>query len=326
MFNTRVDPITIGGHDVYLLREDENPFGSHKAYAAHHFLKSSREGFSNQDVPHQVLLSSSGRMAEAIALMTVGDNYNIHIVTDKLSSTDIISTVASFAHVTVETVNCPDETGSHIKARLKRVEELLIEYPEATFVDQYNDSRIADGYRFFLGPHISSTFPNGIGAVFCPGGTGGLANGLCRFRKDVNGNWPIYVADVEASALMRSPPPNVKRMLSGIGNGIQTGLIREVLDEIIPVWVKDVDSIQTCHDLISSGRMFGGSTGATVAAFRQVALTKPELLQTSAPIVIVCPDAGDAYRNTIYSRDWLETHGFNLAIARSQPRDFSFVR
>lgn len=64
-----------------------------------------------------------------------------------------------------------------------------------------------------------------------------------------------------------------------------------------------------CHALASrEGLLLGASTGAIVAGGLHLARS----LGAGARILMINPDRGDRYLETVYDSDWLDHHGFTL--------------
>lgn len=305
----------VGGWPVFLKREDLNPFGSHKIHAVKNYIEHSivTERLTAAKVLH-LLVSSSGRFVQALAMYTQGMNIQLKLVSDVLSSCALLNELAQFKHVVIDQplIDSPDRTGSHLPARLRRIDELLQAMPGSIFVDQYADPILAEGYQKSLLPQIVEQAGGDLGGIFLPVGTGGLVNGAVRYRKQCGADFPIFAVDAEGSALLRIPPPGVKRKLPGYGNGIQTKLIAEVADDIVPVWVRDIDAVAGCYELLAQGIRVGPSSGAAAAGFRQVLRDDPERLVTDKPIVILLPDSGTPYTSTAFDPSWLLKNGLSL--------------
>jgi cysteine synthase len=312
----------IAGKEVWLKREDLNPYGSHKAYGVINYRDwLRRSGWLKKKGRRVLIVSSSGRFVEAFAKATRKDNVEIVLVTDVLSSPALVAGLARYPHVTVDLplINEPNRTGSHLPARLRRVEELRRQIPGALFVDQYTDPLLPEGYRKHLGPQLTRQSRGDIGAVFVPVGTGGLANGLVRYRRQTGGSWPIFAVDAEGSALLRTPPRGARRRLPGYGNAIRTALMREVLPQVEKVWVADKEAVAACHELRAKGVIVGPSSGATAAAFAQV-FGRSRRPLPSGRVILLLPDSGHDYASTLWNTKWLRRNGFMPSATSSRRR------
>lgn len=312
---TPLTRVNLGGRTVFLKREDRNPYGSHKIHAvANYIARLHATGRLTATEQLHLLVSSSGRFIQALALATADLNIRLHLVSDVLSAPDLLKDLARFHHVVIDEplINNPDRTGSHLHARLARIAELSRQWSNSLFVDQYADLILAQGYQRTLFPQIVAQAGGVIGGLVIPIGTGGQINGAVRYRRQQGAGWPIFAADAAGSALLRTPPPGLTRKLPGYGNGLRTKLIADVSEEVVPVWVADADAVACCYHLRDQGVWVGPSSGAAAAAFLQVLRESPERLATDQPIVIILPDAGDPYRTTVYDPLWLLKNGLGV--------------
>ena len=295
---TPLRPICIAGHDLLCKLEGDNPAGSHKDRPARWLLRYLRSaGRIGVGAASHLLISSSGNFAKAIAYHTLGDQVEVVVITDVLSPDGFLRQLSAFPHVTVLVVNEPDTTGSHLAARLRLAERLLVENPTMLFLDQYSNPLIAEAYEHTLGPEIVAQVGGPIGAVFVPVGTGGTLNGLIRHRANCGGSWSFFAVDAEGSALFRPPLHGASRTLSGYGNGRPTDLLKEVHDQIDHViFVKDGEAISMCRRICDTeGLSIGPSAGAALAAFEKVASRRPDLVPNDQPAVAILPDRGEVY-------------------------------
>lgn len=292
------------GHTIHCKLECENSAGSHKDRPARWLLTHLRSaGRIGGDGTRQLLVSSSGNFAKAIAYHSLGDKVEIVVVTDVLSPHGFIEQLSAFPHVHVHVVDEPDSTGSHLAARLRLVDQLLKQNPDMIFIDQYKNPLIPEAYEKTLGPELTAQIGGEMGAVFLPIGTGGTLNGLIHHRANRGGSWSFFAVDAEGSGLFRPPLHGAIRTLSGYGNGRPTNLLEEVHDLIDHVvFVTDVEAISMCRRMHrTEGLCIGPSAGATLAAFEKTALRRPDLLPSDLPRVAILPDRGDVY-TVLHSR------------------------
>src|SRR5262249_33593367 len=116
------------------------------------------------------------------------------------------------------------------------------------------------------------------------------------------------------------PPPGVKRYISGYGNGIHTGLMNEVIEEVDALFVADADAVAACHDLRKRDIWVGGSSGGTAAALIDLGRRKAHRLARHAPVALISPDGGEKYEATIWNPDWLGRHGLAGVVRADEPK------
>jgi cysteine synthase len=90
---------------------------------------------------------------------------------------------------------------------------------------------------------------------------------------------------------------NARRAYSAIGGG-RPRIIGDAAAFRAAHWVRKQDGIWV-----------GGSSGAALAAVDELALE-----MQGKNIVVVCPDGGSSYQDTIYDPAWLAKHGLNINI------------
>ena len=89
----------------------------------------------------RLLVPSSGNFAGSIAYHTATDRVEVVTITDVLSPVEFRDRLRNYPHVRVEVVNDPNETGSHLKARLRLLDDLRLQHPDAIEINQYRDRR-----------------------------------------------------------------------------------------------------------------------------------------------------------------------------------------
>ena len=265
----------------------------------------------------RMTVSSSGNFAAAVAHHTVEDRVTLTVVTDVLSPRKLRERLAGYPHVRVITVNRPDATNSHMAARREVIAELQRDDPGLVEIDQYDNPNLPEGYACRLAPELFTQTGGRLGMVFAAIGTGGLVNGLCRFRRRMGLTFRIVAVDADGSCQARPPRHGTVRRISGYGNGRTTGLYREVADEIdLYEFVRDEDAVAMCHHQAWQDRLLGGSGGAVLAAVTQLATYRPWLLKCHGPVVAILADGGEAYADTLYNPDWLRAQNLLTAVRR----------
>jgi cysteine synthase A len=82
----------------------------------------------------------------------------------------------------------------------------------------------------------------------------------------------------------------------------------DLADKVIRV--SDLDCVVGCRRLVSTEAMLaGGSSGAVLTAVEQA---KHEI-RPGANCVMIFPDRGERYLDTIYSNDWVSQHFGDVA-------------
>ena len=126
--------------------------------------------------------------------------------------------------------------------------------------------------------------------------------GCSDYIREYKLNTSIIGIDAEGSRI--SGAGGVKRLLPGLGAAIFPKLLNyEYIDQFIRV--TDWDCIFGCRLLIEREGIFaGGSSGGIVSALSK---TKGSL-KPNSNCVVIFPDRGERYVDTIYSNEWVMTH------------------
>jgi cysteine synthase len=311
---TPVRQLAVAGINLLLKLEEFFPSGSSKGRPAGLIADSLRRTGMFQSVGGQkplFLAPSSGNFWRGFAHHTQNDSIEVLAVSDHLSPPELRVVPETFPHVRLKVIDNPDETGSHLRARLAWIADFCRRVPRAILIDQYRDPRVPLAYEA-LAREIDEQADGHVGAIFVPVGTGGLLNGISRYSLTNDRRWRIFAVDARGSRLFWTPI-GVRRQFSGFGNGSPTEFVREVSAKpynFIVVHVDDRHSALVCHRLRRMhGILLGPSGGATIAAVERVARVRPDLIPDAGHIVAVIPDGGTNYMSTLYSSDWLMAHG-----------------
>lgn len=298
-FYTSLKYITIVGQVCAAKMEKEFPPGSHKGRLGKIIAKQLQIKKIKK-----ALVSSSGNFALSVAFYTQGLGIQIRVVTDVLSSPSLIDTLKKYSHVKIILINKPDQTGSHLQARLEYIAQVKKTEPGIYFIDQYNNRLLPIVYEETLAKEIYEQTNGEVSSVFMTCGTGATIKGLASYFRKHKPDAKIFAVDARGSNLFRQS--KVKRKLPGYGNSKVTGLIKSAYGLIDYVaHTDDVEVIAMCHALKKEYNIWvGPSSGAAVIAFQKVTNCHPELIPDRGIPVLVFPDGGENYIETVYSNEW----------------------
>lgn len=195
-----------------------------------------------------------------------------------------------------------DATGGFLLNRIKAVNQFVLEHPGTFNPNQYTNEGNYMSYRDTLAEELITALPR-LDYVFICVSSGGTITGVSIRLKQVFPRVKIIAIDVEGSAIFADRPK--VRFLSGIGSSIKPPLLkRALIDEII--LLPEADVVQGCQLLLrDEGVLAGPSSGATYWAARRV---YQEQCQSPAISVLLFPDRGDTYLDTVYNPDWVSEH------------------
>jgi cysteine synthase A len=136
--------------------------------------------------------------------------------------------------------------------------------------------------------------------------TGGQLSGLARYLKPRYPRLRLIGVDVEGSVIMGTPAKPYK--MTGMGLSFRPpNLDYQHLSQGYAVPERLAFSV--CHALArTEGLLLGASTGAIVAAGLSAAATMPD----GARLVMINPDRGDRYLDTVYDPQWLADNAIQL--------------
>jgi 2,3-diaminopropionate biosynthesis protein SbnA len=296
--HTPLIPLADEHCDLVTKLEFCNPTGSSKDRSALWILE---QAISRGDITHDttVIESSSGNFALALAFYCRTLNIPFIPVIDPNCNQATETQLRLLCH-RVEKVTHRDTTGSYLKTRLTRIQELLTQLPSPYWPNQYANPDARDAhYRFTAAELLTQTGP--LDYLFVGVGTGGTIAGLSHRIKETHPHCHIIAVDAEGSIIFGGPPK--KRRIPGIGSSIIPPLSTQALIDHIHI-IPETQTTQACHTLATTHGLYaGGSTGSTYAAIQNHFTQHPP--GTHRPrVAFIAADRGHPYAQTIYNPTW----------------------
>ncbi|CAD5918102.1 2,3-diaminopropionate biosynthesis protein SbnA [Streptomyces cyaneofuscatus] len=246
-----------------------------------------------------VIESSSGNLGVGMAQACRAMDLRFICVVDPRTNPQNIAIMRALG-ADVHTVTEGDPiTGEFQPVRIARVRELVDALPGAYWPNQYANPRNAWAHRITMAEIVED-----LGAapdyLFCTISSSGTLRGCGDLIHDRGLPTRVVTVDAEGSAIFR--PPTGRRLIPGHGAAVRPPLYRGGLaDEV--VHVSDLDSLVGCRRLaLREGLLLGGSSGAVATALQQMGDRIPD----GATCVLMMPDRGERYLNTIYDDGWVE--------------------
>ena len=285
------------GVEVLAKLELMNPGGSMKDRSARHIIES---GLADGSIRpgSTVVESSSGNFGIALAMASLVHGLRFVCVVDLKTTSANIALLRRLG-ATVETVSEPDEAGGYLRTRIRRVQELMAEIPDAVWINQYANDLNWQAFYHGTGAELAHQLVRPPSYFFAPVSTTGSILGCSRRLRERFPDLRVIAVDAVGSVIFGNPP--APREIPGIGSSRVPELLRpDEIDDV--VHVDDVDAAEACRELLAKEGIFaGGSSGAVVAAIRR---TLP-LLTSPGRILAIFPDRGDRYLDLVYDDDWL---------------------
>jgi len=285
---------------LYAKLEGLNPGGSIKDRTAVSILREAME--SGKIHPWTVVIeSSSGNMGIGMAQACSYLGLRFICVVDPKATTQNINILKAYG-AEVDLVAEPDPvTGEYLQARIERVKALLDTYEDAYNPHQYANLCNPRAHHQTMG-EIAAALGGEVDYLFCATSTCGTLRGCAEYIRENGLRTNVIAVDAVGSVIFGSE--KAKRLLPGHGSAIVPQLFRHDLADDF-VHVTDLDCVVGCRKLVrQEGLLTGASSGGAFMAFMRVR----ERLPRGSNCVVIFPDRGERYLDTVYSDEWVATH------------------
>jgi cysteine synthase A len=279
--------------------EGLNPGGSMKDRAAIGMIHGAIR--SGELVPGEstVVESSSGNLGIGLAQVCRWFDLRFICVVDPKTTAQNVAIMTAYG-AEVDMVTEPDnELGDFLTARIRRVRNLVAQTPRAYWPNQYGNVLNARAQENIM-REITETLGSSVDYVFVATGSCGTIHGCARFVAEHRLSTRIVAVDAEGSVIFGEP--TCRRLIPGHGAAVRSGLYYDGIADSV-IHVSDQDCVVGCRRLVGTEAILsGGSSGAIVSAVGQVLDDLPR----HATCVLLLPDRGERYLDTIYSDAWVE--------------------
>jgi 2,3-diaminopropionate biosynthesis protein SbnA len=281
--------------------ECRNPGGSVKDRTALELLRRAQMDHGLEP-GWSIVESTSGNMGHALAMLSAIFGYRFICVLDPKTPKANVNLVRAYGGQ-VEMVETPDETGSYQKKRIAVARSIAAQLPRCVNLDQYNNPAAIDAHYHSTGPEIFQQLGGHVDVVIGTASTGSHLSGVARYLKE---RLPrTHVVGVEPVGSVVFGGEFKPFLQNGTGLAFQPGNIRpELVDEVVKV--SDHDAFVNCRRVAQDeGLLLGGSSGSVLEVARRV------VARATGPmnIVLVFPDGGLKYLDTVYDDQWLRANG-----------------
>ena len=287
--------------EVYGKMEMLNPAGSIKDRTSKFIIE---ESLKMGLIDHETIIveSTSGNMGIGLAQICMYHGLDLHLVVDPYINRQTFNMLQTFG-AKVEVVTEADDSGSYLKRRIARVHELLGEYPNSFWTQQY-ENPLNPLTHHQTAKEIVSQLGNGPDYILVATSTCGTLMGFADYCSQYERNTQIVPVDAQGSVIFGGK--SGKRVIPGFGASKPSSFVkRELLAD--PIMIEEWESISGCKQLLKHEAILaGGSSGALVASVK-----KTEIKPGQQAVIIIC-DRGERYLDTIYSDEWIgKTYGNN---------------
>lgn len=291
---------------LYAKLESFNPGGSIKDRPALVILE---EAFRCGEIKSGtvVIESSSGNMGIGLAQACRYYGLRFICVVDPKTSAQNLRVLRAYG-AEVDLVSEPDPvSGEFLQARLNRVQILIHEIDGAFWPNQYaNQHNPGAHYRMTM-REVATALAGKIDVLFVATSTCGTIRGCAEYVRDHGLSTRVIAVDALGSLIFSNQ--RAKRMIPGLGAGMRPPLCEPALIDDV-VLVSDLECVVGCRQLVARESILaGGSSGAVVAALERLQDTIPE----GANCVLIFPDRGERYLDTVYDDEWVREHLGDIA-------------
>jgi cysteine synthase len=288
----------------WLKLESLNPGGSIKEKNAV-YLVNQAEKQGKLKFGGTIVESSSGNFGVGLAIVGAVRGYRVIIVIDAKTTPFFRRLLLAYGAILEEVpLSECDASGSMQKARMKRAQKLAATIPGSWYPCQHLNPDNLKAHAVYTAQEIERTLGRSVQAVVVGVSTAGQIMGIASRLKQNHPSVKIIGVDVEGSVIFNTPAKPYK--MTGIGLSFAPPNLNLSLIDSAYV-VPESLAFSVCRALATKeGMLLGASTGAIVAAGLHMAKT----LGPNSRVLMINPDNGDRYLETIYDTSWLTNHGF----------------
>ena len=149
---------------------------------------------------------------------------------------------------------------------------------------------------------ITNVLHGKVDYLFCATSTCGTIRGCAEYIKENRLKTKILAVDAYGSVIFGGP--RAKRLLPGHGAAVRPKLYQDDLADDC-IHISDLECVIGCRRLVRlEALLAGGSSGAVLMAVFQ----NSKAIPAGANCVMIFPDRGERYLDTIYSDSWIQKH------------------
>ena len=286
--------------DLFAKLEAANPGGSIKDRPALTIIEQAL-AHGLIDSGTVVVESSSGNFGVGLAQACRYHGLRFICVVDPKTTPQNLAILGAYgAEVDMVTERDP-ATGEYLPVRLRRVRELCQVSFRSFWPNQYANTWNALAHHTTMG-EIADALEGWVDYLFCATSTCGTLRGCAEYVREHGLATVIVAVDAVGSVIFGGP--GGRRLLPGHGAAIRPALCDQALAHEV-IHVGDLDCVAGCRRLVRHEAILAGaSSGAAVmAAYRML----PEL-RAGSNCVLILPDRGERYLDTVYCDAWVEAH------------------
>jgi 2,3-diaminopropionate biosynthesis protein SbnA len=293
--------------DCFAKLEGLNPGGSSKDRASVAIVESALQ---NGEIDSDTLIieGSSGNTGIGLAQVCAYHGLRFRCLVDPKVTQQNVDILLAYG-AEIEMIEHPEpESGELLPAKLKRIDEILAEVENSFWVNQYASRENSDAhYRSTIKEILRDLDGVMLDYLFIATATCGTIRGCLDYL--VDHGYPTKVIAVDALGSQIFSNHKHHRLVPGLGSAIRPSLTPT--DGVHKVMhMNDVDCVAGCRRLARTEAILaGGSSGAVLTALDRMSDEIPE----GSTVVVLLPDRGERYLDTIYSDRWVQENLGDIA-------------
>jgi cysteine synthase A len=293
--------------DCFAKLEGLNPGGSSKDRASVAIVERALQtGEINSGT--LVVEGSSGNTGIGLAQVCAYHGLRFRCLIDPKTTQQNVDILLAYG-AEIEMIEQPDpETGELLPAKLKRIDEILKKVENSFWVNQYASGENSGAhYRSTIKEILRDLDGVMLDYLFIATATCGTIRGCLDYL--VDHGYPTKVIAVDALGSQIFSNSKRSRLVPGLGSAICPKLTpTDGVHKIL--YVNDIDCVVGCRRLVRTEAILaGGSSGAVISALDRMSNEIPE----GSTVVVLLPDRGERYLDTIYSDEWVRENLGNIA-------------
>ncbi len=293
--------------DCFAKLEGLNPGGSSKDRASVAIVESVLQT-GEIDSDTLIIEASSGNTGVGLAQVCAYHGLRFLCLIDPKVTQQNIKLLAAYG-AEIEMIEHPDlETGEFLPAKLKRIDEILDTVKNSFWVNQYeNRENSAAHYRSTIKEILRDLDGRMLDYLFIATATCGTIRGCLDFLRDHG--YPTKAIAVDAVGSQIFSNFKHDRLIPGFGSAICPKLTpTEGVHKTLHV--NDIDCVVGCRRLVRTEAILaGGSSGGVISAVDRMSNEIPK----GSTVVVLLPDRGERYLDTIYSDTWVQENLGDIA-------------
>ncbi len=292
----RINRMNPGPGEIVAKLESLNPMSSVKDRIGLAMVEAA-EGDGRLEPGGHIIEPTSGNTGIALAFVGAARGYSVTLVMPESMSKERRAVLRAMGAELVLT-----EAAKGMKGAIARAEELVAANPGAFMPGQFDNPANPDVHYRTTAEEIWADTGGRVDVLVSGVGTGGTLTGTSRRLKELNPGLRTVAVEPAESPVLSGGQPGPHR-IQGIGAGFVPGILEtDLIDEIITI--ESETALAAAREAArTEGLLVGISSGAALAAARQVAV-RPQM--AGRRIVAVVPSFGERYLSTDLFREFLD--------------------